>query len=187
MWKVALLALAAHGLRLPAAPRRARTALRSSALEAAADGEGEGLRRGQRVVDAARGAAKGVKSVPARLNKARTPGPRRVALLVEPTPFTHVSGYANRFQEMLKHLERRGDVVAVATPDDVPEAPDSFGTFAVTTLGGFRFRPWYPEICLSLDLDGAALQMIRDLDPDVVHASSPGFLAVAALRRAGKG
>ena len=112
---------------------------------------------------------------------------RKVALLVEPTPFTHVSGYANRFQEMLKHLERRGDVVAVATPDDVPEAPDSFGTFAVTTLGGFRFRPWYPEICLSLDLDGAALQMIRDLDPDVVHASSPGFLAVAALRRAGKG
>ena len=114
---------------------------------------------------------------------------RKVALLVEPTPFTHVSGYANRFQEMLKHLERRGDVVAVATPDDVPEAPASFGAFAVTTLGGFRFRPWYPEICLSLDLDGAALQMIRDLDPDVVHASSPGFLAVAATRyaRAGKG
>ena len=25
---------------------------------------------------------------------------RKVALLVEPTPFTHVSGYANRFQEM---------------------------------------------------------------------------------------
>ena len=109
---------------------------------------------------------------------------RKVALLVEPTPFTHVSGYANRFQEMLKHLERRGDVVAVATPDDVPEAPASFGKFAVTTLGGFRFRPWYPEICLSLDLDGAALQMIRDLDPDVVHASSPGFLAVAATRYA---
>lgn len=75
---------------------------------------------------------------------------RRVALLVEPTPFTHVSGYANRFQEMLKHLENAGDDVAVATPDDVPEAPSKFGAFPVTTLSGFRFRPWYPQICLSL-------------------------------------
>lgn len=28
--------------------------------------------------------------------------PMKVALLVEPTPFTHVSGYSNRFREMLK-------------------------------------------------------------------------------------
>ena len=111
---------------------------------------------------------------------------RKVALLVEPTPFTHVSGYANRFQEMLKHLERSGDEVRVATPDDVADAPASFGAFPVTTLPGFRFRPWYPEICLSMDLTGAALEMIRDLDPDVVHASSPGFLAVAAASYARK-
>lgn len=28
--------------------------------------------------------------------------PMKIALLVEPTPFTHISGYSNRFREMLK-------------------------------------------------------------------------------------
>lgn len=105
---------------------------------------------------------------------------RRVALLVEPTPFTHVSGYANRFQEMLKHLENAGDDVVVATPDDVPEAPSAFGAFPVTTLPGFRFRPWYPQICLSFDFGRKALEMIQRQDPDIIHASSPGFLTLAA-------
>jgi len=109
---------------------------------------------------------------------------RRVALLVEPTPFTHVSGYANRFQEMLKHLENAGDDVVVATPDDVPEAPSAFGAFPVTTLAGFRFRPWYPQICLSFDFGRQALEMIRRHKPDIVHASSPGFLTVAATQYA---
>ena len=30
---------------------------------------------------------------------------RKVSLLVEPTPFTHVSGYSNRFKEMLRFLK----------------------------------------------------------------------------------
>ena len=34
---------------------------------------------------------------------------RRVSLLVEPTPFTHVSGYSNRFKEMLRFLKEGGD------------------------------------------------------------------------------
>ena len=37
--------------------------------------------------------------------------PRRVALLVEPTPFTHISGYSNRFKEMLRFLVAAGDEV----------------------------------------------------------------------------
>lgn len=39
--------------------------------------------------------------------------PRKVCLMVEPTPFTHVSGYANRFNEMLKFLAKAGDEVEV--------------------------------------------------------------------------
>ena len=35
--------------------------------------------------------------------------PRKVSLLVEPTPFTHVSGYSNRFKEMLRYLQQAGD------------------------------------------------------------------------------
>ena len=32
--------------------------------------------------------------------------PMRVQLIVEPTPFTHVSGYANRFKEYLKYQKK---------------------------------------------------------------------------------
>ena len=32
--------------------------------------------------------------------------PKRVQLIVEPTPFTHVSGYANRFKEYLKYQKK---------------------------------------------------------------------------------
>jgi len=109
---------------------------------------------------------------------------RKIFLMVEPTPFTHVSGYANRFKEMLRHLESRGDAVVVATPDDTPEAPDSWGAFPVVTLGGFRFRPWYPDICLSIDYKGKALETLEAFDPDVIHCSSPGFLAVVATQYA---
>ena len=51
---------------------------------------------------------------------------RRVALLVEPTPFTHVSGYSNRFKEMLRYLVAGGDTLTVITPDDTPERPNDF-------------------------------------------------------------
>lgn len=34
--------------------------------------------------------------------KLKATPPVKVALLVEPTPFTHISGYSNRFREMLK-------------------------------------------------------------------------------------
>ena len=30
----------------------------------------------------------------------------QVALVIEPTPFTHISGYANRFKEMLKFMKK---------------------------------------------------------------------------------
>jgi hypothetical protein len=34
--------------------------------------------------------------------------PLKILLLVEPTPFNYVSGYANRFKEMLTHLKDMG-------------------------------------------------------------------------------
>ena len=51
---------------------------------------------------------------------------RKVSLLVEPTPFTHVSGYSNRFKEMLRFLKAGGDSAEVITPDDSPERPSNF-------------------------------------------------------------
>jgi len=43
--------------------------------------------------------------------------PRNVALLIEPTPFTHVSGYSNRFKEMLRYMSKAGDNVDILTVD----------------------------------------------------------------------
>ena len=40
-----------------------------------------------------------------------TEKPLKIALLVEPTPFNYVSGYSNRFKEMLKFLHKAGDQV----------------------------------------------------------------------------
>ena len=37
--------------------------------------------------------------------------PMKILLIVEPTPFNYVSGYANRFKEMLKYLKEAGDDV----------------------------------------------------------------------------
>lgn len=42
--------------------------------------------------------------------------PKRIGLMVEPTPFIHVSGYSNRFNEMLKYLNKAGDDVEIVTP-----------------------------------------------------------------------
>ena len=47
--------------------------------------------------------------------------PRKVCLMVEPTPFTHVSGYSNRYNEMLGFFAKAGDNVEIVTTDDAKE------------------------------------------------------------------
>jgi hypothetical protein len=59
--------------------------------------------------------------------------PLKILLLVEPTPFNYVSGYANRFKEMLKFLHKAGDKVEVLTPDKDPNPPKDFMGFPITT------------------------------------------------------
>lgn len=104
----------------------------------------------------------------------------KVGLLVEPTPFTHVSGYANRFNEMLRFLRRSGNTdVSIITPDDTDEAPSEAHGYPVTTVSGFRF-PLYP-LCLSIDPDCGAARMVEEFRPALLHASSPSFLMAVAL------
>ena len=38
----------------------------------------------------------------------------------EPTPFAHVTGYSNRFNEMLKYLNKASDDVEIVTPTTAP-------------------------------------------------------------------
>jgi len=105
--------------------------------------------------------------------------PMRVGLLVEPTPFTHISGYSNRFNEMLRFLRRAGDDVSIVTPDDSKDPPTEAHGYKITTVSGFRF-PLYP-ICLSIDPDCGARDMVETHRPVLLHAASPSFLQAVAL------
>ncbi len=45
---------------------------------------------------------------------------RKVAIFVEPSPFSHISGMKNRFECLIKGLRNAGDDVVVFTPDRTP-------------------------------------------------------------------
>jgi len=110
--------------------------------------------------------------------------PRKIFLMVEPTPFTHVSGYANRFNEMLKYLSKAGDDVEILTTDtNTPKnqhPKEIFGYNIHHTLG-FTF-PLYHDISLTLDLPEMKGSSILDrLKPDLIHVTSPGFVLLAAI------
>jgi hypothetical protein len=102
--------------------------------------------------------------------------PRKVCLMVEPTPFTHVSGYANRFKEMLKFMAKAGDEVDILTVDSKTPADqlptNAFGYRIQHTLG-FTF-PLYNQISLTLDLpEMKGATMLEKFKPDLIHVTSP--------------
>lgn len=110
--------------------------------------------------------------------------PRKICLMVEPTPFTHVSGYANRFKEMLKFMKRAGDEVDILTVDTQTPAkdlPKEFLGYPIRHTQGFTF-PLYNHISLTFDLpEMKGARIIETMQPDLIHAVSPGFLLFAAI------
>lgn len=109
---------------------------------------------------------------------------RKVCLMVEPTPFTHVSGYANRFKEMLKFMKKAGDHVDILTVDSkTPEKdlPTEYQGYPVRHTQGFTF-PLYNHISLTIDLpEMKGAEIIENFKPDLIHVTSPGFLLFAAI------
>ena len=63
-----------------------------------------------------------------------TDRPRRVAIFVEPSPFSHVSGMKNRFLRLIENLREMGDEVVVVTPDRNP--PEEYHGAKVIGLRG---------------------------------------------------
>ena len=113
----------------------------------------------------------------------RTP-PRRICLMVEPTPFTHVSGYANRFKEMLKFLSKAGDQVDILTVDaktPPKELPKTFFNYPIRHTQGFTF-PLYNQISLTVDLpEMKGARILEKFRPDLIHVTSPGFMLFASI------
>jgi len=105
---------------------------------------------------------------------------RKVALLVEPTPFTHVSGYSNRFKEMLRFLKEGGDESEVITPDDSPERPSNFLGIPITYVPGFRLF-LYNSVQLTVDFGLQAWRRLQAFRPDLIHVATPGFFVLPAI------
>ena len=116
---------------------------------------------------------------------AATP-PMKVGLLVEPTPFGYVSGYKNRFEEMLKFMKKAGDKVEVVTADrevvtaNRDNVAKEFLGFPIATNRGWEL-PMYDQVTLTYDFAGETPKMIKRFRPDVLHASSPSAIIYPAI------
>ena len=116
---------------------------------------------------------------------------KKVLVLVEPSPFTYVSGYANRFQNMALHLMQDfGDSVEFITAENVhPSPPSSFSwqtssnetyTAPIYYTRGMVF-PGYNLLTLATDWTWLIPRRLFRQRPDIVHVSSPGFLVWSAI------
>jgi sulfoquinovosyltransferase len=105
--------------------------------------------------------------------------PMKILLIVEPSPFTYISGYKNRFQEMLKYLKSTGDEVQILTPEKGPSTQDFLG-FPIHSLRSFPL-PMYPDVRLTDISDGTIGNVIRRFQPDVVHVSTPSLCVFPAI------
>lgn len=54
------------------------------------------------------------------LREQQDPEARNIAIFVEPSPFSHISGMKNRFECLIRNLKDQGDDVIVFTPDRSP-------------------------------------------------------------------
>ena len=115
--------------------------------------------------------------------------PKKVAVFVEPSPFTYVCGYQNRFCNLIRHLRDANTEVLVITPgrqitEDLNtsarrEPLEYHGARVVETLS-FEL-PWYQNLNMSFGLSPKVLSELRDFAPDVIHCSSPGFMVIASV------
>ncbi|KAF5737224.1 hypothetical protein HS088_TW13G00103 [Tripterygium wilfordii] len=104
--------------------------------------------------------------------------PRRIALFVEPSPFSYVSGYKNRFQNFIRYLREMGDEVMVVTTHE--GVPQEF--YGAKIIGSRSFPcPWYQKVPLSLALSPRIISEVSRFKPDIIHASSPGIMVFGAL------
>eukprot|EP00889_Picochlorum_renovo_P001389 jgi/Picre1/28419/NNA_003823.t1 len=117
--------------------------------------------------------------------------PKRVCIMVEPSPFTYVCGYMNRYRNTIKYLTELGCEVMVVAPGkgvSVPgvdtsafvDQPEEYCGARVVEAFSFSF-PWYGPLPLSFGLSPRIYKEIKEFNPDVIHCSSPGVMWFAAL------
>jgi len=103
----------------------------------------------------------------------------KVLLLVEPSPFSYVSGYANRFKETLKWMQSFCCNAQIVTTDNNANAPSEFISFPITNLKGFSL-PMYKAVAISCDPSLMIPKHIIQFDPQLIHVSSPSMVCILA-------
>ncbi|EME30201.1 Sulfoquinovosyl transferase SQD2 [Galdieria sulphuraria] len=106
--------------------------------------------------------------------------PHRIVMIIEPSPFTHVSGYSNRFIETLRYLKEAGDDVLIVVPEVSGSAPKEIFGFPIVNIPGFRFA-LYPNIVLSTGAYVDFFSVLYRFKPDIVHLATPGCLCFSVL------
>eukprot|EP00871_Galdieria_phlegrea_P000678 jgi/Galph1/1610/GphlegSOOS_G294.1 len=105
---------------------------------------------------------------------------RRIAMVIEPSPFTHISGYSNRFIETLRYLKEAGDEVIIIVPEITRSAPKEIFGYPIFSIPGFRF-PLYSKIVLSFGATFSLFSILKKFKPDLVHLATPGILCFSIL------
>ncbi|GJQ09876.1 hypothetical protein GpartN1_g1667.t1 [Galdieria partita] len=106
--------------------------------------------------------------------------PHRIVMIIEPSPFTHVSGYSNRFIETLRYLKEAGDEVLVIVPEVLGSAPSEIFGFPIVNIPGFQFA-LYPNVVLSTGAYIYFFLVLYRFKPDIVHLATPGCLCFSVL------
>lgn len=111
-----------------------------------------------------------------------TEDPMKVCVMVEPSPFTYVSGYANRFKALCKQLKAmHNDSIDVITVEAVHRNPPKiWNDIPIHYTRGFRL-PHYPTMSLSFDWTFKALRVVRKIRPHILHVSTPGLMIFHAI------
>ncbi|KAL6780234.1 SQD2 [Auxenochlorella protothecoides x Auxenochlorella symbiontica] len=113
--------------------------------------------------------------------------PKRICILVEPSPFTYVCGYMNRYRNTIRYLKELGCEVLIVTPgksvastDDSQRQPEEFCGAKVVEAMSFAF-PWYAKLPLTFGLSPRIYKEVKSFQPNIVHCTSPGTMILAGL------
>ncbi|KAL4452539.1 hypothetical protein ABPG75_008201 [Micractinium tetrahymenae] len=111
--------------------------------------------------------------------------------MVEPSPFTYVCGYMNRYRNTIRFLTEAGVEVMVVTPGPgmtLPGVDFSAACHQPADFHGARVvqafsfgLPWYLSLPLSFGLSPRIYREVKAFQPDIIHCSSPGIMWLAAL------
>ena len=102
----------------------------------------------------------------------------------------HINGVTNSVLRIIEHLERRGHEAVVIAPgssgDEGAVSGDEFPSYADAPIVRVASLPMprYPQVRVHLARTGTIVDVLREIDPDVVHLASPFFTGIPTLRAA---